>query len=516
MRHNHPVSGSCGNIYRRNRRLNSEQQAIVKELLKEHKHEFALKEYIQRNVIFNLPISIFLDTFQVCLTTADVRNLKRKLKPKKSDRNLLGLTLKSLGNDGYAELITDEDGSNRVISFTSPDLVKSFLLYPEVVHICEVPGGPFLAYRFAVVDRQLVNRTVMFAFFLDQSACETFGCMLNSFKHLMQSKADEIETIFTVANFSICHEIRHELPHARVLFYRDSLLQDVGQHLEETALLNHDKKSIYRNFVTMMRTRDRGEYLTALQTIAVTSPAFWNIIEQTWIPYAEQWAEHLRLSQLTFGIEDRGVRNSTVAQFESILKTERNLDLCAKRLLEVAVAPKNHDEITLKRDFLGQPDDIQALLRLLSEPVVEVVLRHLETMTPISDICPDLSARRCFCSFNLRWRLPCIHLMKAARLAYIPLTNLLKDSRWLEPLQTEYSDVVDVEETVVEVDCEADTLSPGAKLMKIDMQLQSIQEMVVSSDADKFKRRQRELKELESRWLQEDGSLPGTSVNGPS
>ena len=456
------------------------------------------------------------DNFQVYLTTADVRNLKRKLKPKKSDRNLLGLALRSLANKGYAELLTDEDGVNRIISFTSPDLVKNFLLYPEVVQISEISAGGFLTYRFAIVDRHLVSQTIMFAFILDQSTCDTFGSMLNSFKHLMQSKVDEIETIFTDANPAVCHEIRQELPHTRVLFYRDSLLHNVRHHLEDPALINNDKKGLYLNFITMMRTHDREEYLAALQAIAVASPRFWSIIQQTWLPCAEQWAEHLRLSQLTFGVEDRGPRTHSLAQFECVLKTEHNLDLCAKRLLEIASPRKQHDEIVVKRDFPGQPDDIQALLRLLSEPVVKVVLRHLETVSSTSDVPPDLSARRCFCPFNLRWRLPCIHLMKAARSAYVPLPNLLKDSRWLEAWPVDYSEVGNVEETVAEEDNELDVLSPSTKLMKIDMQLQNIQEMVVSADTNKFKRRQRELRDLESRWLHEDSSLPGTSGDGPS
>ncbi|KAL5104468.1 hypothetical protein TcWFU_005734 [Taenia crassiceps] len=128
MRHNHPVSGSCGYVYRRNRRLNTQQLAIIKELLRENQHEFALKEYIQ-------------SVFHVYLTTADVRNLKRKLQPKRSARRLLGLTLKSLGSEGYAEILADEDGVDRVISFTAPFLVKNFHFYPEVVQTANSLAG---------------------------------------------------------------------------------------------------------------------------------------------------------------------------------------------------------------------------------------------------------------------------------------------------------------------------------------------------------------------------------------
>ncbi|KAL5966238.1 hypothetical protein TSMEX_006025 [Taenia solium] len=501
MRHNHPVSGSCGYVYRRNRRLNSQQLATIKEMLKENQHDFALKEYIQ-------------SAFHVYLTTADIRNLKRKLQPKRSARRLLGLTLRSLGDEGYAEILTDEDGVDRVISFTAPFLVKNFNFYPEVVQISELTGVAFSAYHFSVIDRQLVSRTVMFSFVLDQGVCGTFASVLQSFRHLMQSRVEEIETIFVDINSIECREIHQELPQARVLFYQDSVLQDVREHIKDVSITHCDKRGLLQHFCDALRTPDGEAYLESLQEIANASPTFWDTINKTWIPCVEQWAEHLRLTQLTFGIENRN--SVDLEHFESVLKMHSGLDSCAKRLLELAVTAKSSYEFTCKRDFPGQPDDVQSLLRLLSEPVAGIVLAHLETVQTSSDVLPDLSTRRCCCSFNLQWRLPCFHLMKAARSAYIPLPSLLKGSRWLEHRPMECSEVGSTVDTVAEGDTEFDFLSPAAKLLKIDMQLQNIQEMVVSADSAKFKRRQRELKELESRWLQEDVALPGTSADEPS
>lgn len=501
MRHNHPVSGCCGYVYRRNRRLSPRQLSIIKELLREHQHEFALKEYIQ-------------SAFHVYLTAADVRKLKQKLQPKRSARRLLGLTLKSLGSEGYAEILTDEDGVDRVISFTSPFLVKNFHFYPEVVQIRELTEAAFSVYHFSIIDRQLVSRTVMFSFVLDQGICGTFASVLQSFKHLMQSRVEETETIFVDINSVELHEIRQELPQARILFFQDSVLRDVREHLKDVTVLHCDKKDLFQHFFNAVKTPDSEAYLASLQEIANDSPAFWNLINEIWMPCAEQWAGHLRLTQLTFGIENRN--SASLEHFESVLKIHGSLDSCAKRLLELAVPNKQSYEFICKHDFPGQPDDVQALLRLLSEPVAKVVLAHIETMQTCSEVLLDLSTRKCCCSFSLQWRLPCVHLMKTARSAYIPLPSLLKGSRWLEHWPLEYSQVSSAVETVVEGDVELDLLSPTAKLLKIDMQLQNIQEMVVSADSAKFKRRQQELKELESRWLREDVALPGTSADGPS
>lgn len=455
-----------------------------------------------------------LGAFHVYLTTADVRNLKRKLQPKRGARRLLGLTLKSLGSEGYAEVLTDEDGVDRVISFTAPFLVKNFHFYPEVVQISELTGAAFSVYHFSIIDRQLVSRTVMFSFVLDQGVCGTFASVLQSFRHLMQSKVEEIETIFVDINSIECHVIHQEIPQARMLFYQNSVLEDVKERIKDVSVIHCDKKDLFQHFCNALKTPDGEVYLESLQEIANTSPTFWNIINETWTPCVEQWAEHLRLTQLTFGIENRN--SVDLEHFESVLKMHSSLDSCARRLLELAIPAKPSYEFICKRDFPGQPDDVQSLLRLLSEPVAGVVLSHLETAQTSSEVLPDLSTRRCCCSFNLQWRLPCLHLIKAARSAYIPLPSLLKGSRWLEHWPMECSEVGSAVETVAEGDNELDFLSPAAKLLKIDMQLQNIQEMVVSADSAKFKRRQRELKELESRWLQEDVALPGTSADGPS
>ncbi|VDD83763.1 unnamed protein product [Mesocestoides corti] len=499
MRHNHPISGSSGNVYRRNRRLNPQQQAAVKELLKEEQQEFALKEYIQ-------------NSFQVYLTTADIRNLKRKLQPKKTSRSVMGLTLKNLGDEGYAEVLTDGDGVNRVVSFTSPALVKNFNIYPEVVQIRELRGAPYMVYHFSVIDRELVNQTVMFSFVLDHGVCGVFAPVIQSFKRLMQNRVDEIETVFIDSSPTECHAFRQELPWARLLFYQSGVLQQVEDQLDDDSFVHCDKKSLFQHVHSALTAHDRSAYLQVLEEIASSSPPFWSVVNETWMPYAEQWAEHLRLSQLTFGVDERAP--FSVETYEAVLRTDENLDVCAKKLLEVAVPPKPPGEVVCKRDFPGQPDDIQALLRLLSEPVAERLLEHLQDTPQMTEVLTSLPGRKCYCAFNRQWRLPCHHLMRVARLAYIPLPSLLKDSRWLEQWPAEYSDVGHVAETVVveeEDESELDFMSPNAKLMKIDLQLQNIQEMVVSSDADKFKRRQRELRDLESRWLKEDGSVPGTS-----
>ncbi|KAL5104415.1 hypothetical protein TcWFU_002342 [Taenia crassiceps] len=330
----------------------------------------------------------------------------------------------------------------------------------------------------------------------------------------MQSRVEEIETIFVDINSIDCHVIHQEIPQARMLFYQDSVLQHAREQINDASVIHCDKEGLFQNFCNAMKAPDSEVYLESLQGIANASPTFWNIINKTWIPCAEQWAEHLRLTQLTFGIENRNTVG--LGDFEALLKIHSSLDSCAKRLLELAIPAKPSQEIICKRDFPGQPDDVQSLLRLLSEPVAGVVLAHLEAVPTSSEVHPDLSTRRCCCSFNLQWRLPCLHLIKAARSAYIPLPSLLKGSRWLEHWSMECSEVGSTVETVVEGDAELDFLSPAAKLLKIDMQLQNIQEMVVSADSAKFKRRQRELKELESRWLQEDVALPGTSADGPS
>ncbi|VDM33267.1 unnamed protein product [Hydatigera taeniaeformis] len=501
VRHNHPVSGSCGYVYRRNRRLNPQQLAIIKDMLREHQHEFALKEYIQ-------------SAFHVYLTTTDVRNLKRKLQPKKNARRLLGLTLKSLGSAGYAEILSDEDGIDRVLSFTAPYLVKNFHFYPEVVLIRELSGAAFSVYHFSIVDRQLTSKTVMFSFVLDQGVCGTFASVLQSFKHLMQSRVEEVETIFVDINSIERHEILQELPQARMLFYQDSVLSYVRDQMDDLSTIHCDKKGLFQHFFNALKTPDSETYLESLQEIANASPSFWNIINKIWIPCVEQWAEHHRLDQLTFGVENRN--SSSLEHFESVLKTDNSLDSCAKRLLELATPSKHSYEVICKDDFPGQPDDVNAILRLLSEPVAGVVLAHLETAKISSDILPDLAARKCCCPFNLQWRLPCLHLIKTARSAYIPLPSLLKGSRWLEHWPMECSEVDGVVETVVEEDTELALLSPTARLLKIDMQVHDNQEMVLSSDSAKCRRRQLQLKNLERRWLHEDVALPSTSADAPS
>lgn len=429
--------------------------------------------------------------------------------------------MKDLGDQGLAELLTDTDGINRLVTFTAPALVRRFHLYPEVAQIQELRGAHFVAYHISVIDRELNNMSVMFAFVLDHGINDTFSIMLQSFKRLMQTKVDDIETVFIdTVNPSECHAVRKELPWTRPLLYQNSVLQHVKDQLaSDTSIAHYHKKAVFQHFCTALKARDRDVYLKALEDIASVSPKFWSLINETWMPYAEQWAEHQRVSHhLTFNA-DSACGAWGIEAYETVLASDDNLDSCAKKLLELAV-PKRPFLPSVKRVFMGQAEDIQSLLSLLSETVAKRLIAHLQEVSSkrpssagVGDLLTSLGERKCCCAFNTQWRLPCYHLLKAARAAYIPLPSLLKDSRWLNewpenetvhregPRSDEQEENGDLADT--------DFTLPSAKLSKLDHHLQSIHELAVSADEEKFKRRQRELKELESRWLKEDTSLPG-------
>ncbi|KAM7537114.1 hypothetical protein Aperf_G00000078163 [Anoplocephala perfoliata] len=497
MRHNHPLSGSCGNLYRPKRRLTFEQQSLVKNLLRKQEHEIIIKQYIQ-------------DNFDVCMTTAEVRNLKRKLKPKRTPR-IFGFTLKSLENQGFADIISDESDEHRIISFTSPALIKNFHFYPEVLQIRQFGVQSLRAYSFSTIDRKLESRTVMYSFILDHEFTGNLTPLLHSFKGLVQSGTEDIETIFVDPVPMGCSEIQAEFPQARILFYQSGVLDNVKDHLKDPRFSKYDRSVVFQEFVNAVMALDAEKYAASLQRIGALCPPFLQFLEQTWLPYVDHWAEHLRLDNLTFGVSSRN--SSFLHRLESLLPhSEENLDASVKRLLNLASPSKEEDDrVGRGIDLHGQPEDIQALLRLLSEPVALVLIRHLEEPLTSLEMISDPSVRSCCCQFSLQWRLPCVHLMNAARLAYIPLPSLLKDSRWLESWTLDCIESENAVEAVIGGDganeSDPEVLSSGTKIMKIDEQLQSIQKIVVTSDADKFNRRRRELKELERRWLQEDESL---------
>ncbi|VDL18788.1 unnamed protein product [Hymenolepis diminuta] len=462
MRHNHPISGASGNLYR--------------------------------------------NKFDICMTTAEVRNLKRKLKPKRPSRHTPEFTLKHLENEGFADVISDEIGERHVISFTTPTLAKAFNLYPEVLQIRQFGCPSLWAYNFSVIDRKLESRTVMYSFVLDYEFMGNLMPILHSFKNLMRSRLDDIETIFVDALPLNCSVIQMEFPLARILFYRDSVLSNVRDSLKHPRFSKFHRKAIFDEFFSAVTTHDPEEYASSLQRISNLGPSFYQVLEETLLPFADHWAEHLRLDKLTFGITNRN--SEFLRHLESLLPhTVDDLDASAKRLLDFAAPSRVEDDGVRSIDLRGQPEDIQSLLRLLSDPVASVLIRHLEEPScSQTDVFSDHSVRNCSCPFNLQWRLPCIHLLNAVRGEYIPLPCLLKHSRWLEQwsLDRESENVV---ESVIEEANDQDVLSPNAKCVKIDEQLRNIQEMVVTSDEDSFNRRQRELKELERRWLQEDGTI---------
>nr|CUU98575.1 hypothetical transcript [Hymenolepis microstoma] len=495
MRHNHPISGASGNLYRSKRRLTFEQQSVVRSLLKKNEHEIAIKQFIQ-------------DNFDVCMTTAEVRNLKRKLKLKRHSPHIPEFTLKCLENDGLADVISNGIGERYVISFTTPNLIKTFNLYPEVLQIRPFGSPSLCAYDFSVIDRKLESRTVMYSFVLDYEYAGNLTPILHSFKNLMRRRWDDIETIFVDAPPFNCSDIQSEFPLARILFYRDSVLSHVKDSLKHPRFSNLPRKAIFDEFFSAVTTHDPEEYAASLQRINNLGPSFYQILEQTLLPFADHWAEHLRLDKLTFGIINRN--SDFLKHLESLLPhIKEDLDDCARRLLDFAAAPREEDDNRVHRiDLRGQPEDIQSLLCLLSDPVALVLIRHLEeSLSSPTEVSSDPSIRNCSCSFNLQWRLPCMHLLNAARGEYIPFPSLLKDSRWLEQWSLDYRESENVVESIIEETNDQVALLPSAKYIKLDEQLQSIQDMVVTSDEDKFNRRQRELKELERRWLQEDETI---------
>lgn len=440
------------------------------------------------------------------MTTAEVRNLKRKLKPKQSSP-LFGFTLESLESQGLADIISDESGERHVISFTSPALIKSFHFYPEVLQIRQFGGPSLRAYNFSTIDRKLESRTVMYSFVLGYEFTGNLTPLLHSFKSLMQSGTDDIETIFVDPVPMGCSEIQAEFPQARILFYQNCVLDNVRDRLKDPRFSKYDRNGVFQEFVTAVLTLDPEKYAASVQRIESLCPPFSQVLEQTWLPYVDYWAEHLRQDKLTFGVSNRN--SSFLHHIESLLPhSEEDLDASAKRLLDSANPSKVEDDLFRGIDLHGQPEDIQALLRLLSDPVALVLIRHLEEPPTSLEIISDLPIRSCCCPFNLQWRLPCVHLMKEARSAYIPLPSLLKDSRWLEPWTLDYIESENVVEAVIEGDDanenDPEVFSSSPKIIKIDEQLQSIQETVVTSGADKFNRRQRE---LERSWLQGDESL---------
>uniref|UniRef100_A0A0R3T0K4 SWIM-type domain-containing protein n=1 Tax=Rodentolepis nana TaxID=102285 RepID=A0A0R3T0K4_RODNA len=495
MRHNHPISGASGNLYRSKRRLTFEQQSVVRSLLKKNEHEIAIKQFIQ-------------DNFDVCMTTAEVRNLKRKLKPKRHSPYTPEFTLKCLENDGFANVISNGIGERYAVSFTTPHLIKTFNLYPEVLQIRLFGSSSLWAYDFSVVDRKLESRTVMYSIVLDYEYAENLTPILHSFKNLMRHGWDGIETIFVDAPPFNCSDIQAEFPLVRILFYRESVLSHVKDSLKHPKFSNLHRKAIFDEFFNAVITHDPEEYASSLHRINNLGPSFYQVLEQRLLPFANHWAEHLRLDKLTFGIINRS--SDFLNHLESLLPhTKEDLDGCARRLLDFAASSKEGGDNEIHRiDLRGQPEDIQSLLCLLSDPVALVLVRHLEesSSSPM-EVSSDPSIRNCSCSFNLQWRLPCVHLLNAARSEYIPFPNLLKDSRWLEQWSVGYRESENVVESVIEEMNDQVVLSPTTTYMKLDEQLQSIQDMVVTSDGDKFNRRQRELKELERRWLHEDGKI---------
>ncbi|KAL7064695.1 hypothetical protein AAHC03_05708 [Spirometra sp. Aus1] len=495
MRHNHPVSGSSGNVYRRNRRLNADQQAAVKEHLKADPQEFMLKEYIQ-----------------IYMTTAEVRNLKRKLQPRKIAKATIGPTLKKLQEQGLLELLVDGEGTYQLIAFTTQELMKEFHQYPEVIQIEEVrlsSDRPYSIYCVSIVDRDVHTRAVFFAFLFNKGE-KSFRYMLRAFKNLMGLKIDELETVFIDVEFSKSHVVRQELSWTRLLLRQVLVLKDVKSQISPD--MPCGRKALFQYFYTALTTQSRSTYLRALEDIINASPELWEYINDTWIPCADQWAEHLRLSQVTFGVDKRNNWGETSEPLQSVLNEDSSVDDCAEVLLGFALrkarTPPSYDHNSAAH-YPGQPEDIKALLRLISEPSARCVLNHLSEPAG-ENVLTLLSERKCFCSFNRQWRLPCSHLIAAARTAYVPLQSLLKDSRWLViwPSAEEVlsrSSVLQLRDQSWLADVKFSSITP---------RVHNLQDLAVTSESDKLPRRAKEVSTLDNKWLLESAT-EGRSCSAP-
>ncbi|VDN09491.1 unnamed protein product [Dibothriocephalus latus] len=446
MRHNHPISGSSGNVYRRNRRLNADQQAAIKEHLKADPQEFMLKEYIQ-------------NSFHVYMTTAEVRNLKRKLQPRKIARATIGSSLKKLQEQGLLELLVDEEGTYQMIAFTTPELIKGFHQYPEVIQIEEVrlsSDHPYSIYCASIVDRDVQTRAVFFAFLFNKGE-KIFRHMLKAFKNLMGLKIDELETVFIDVDSAKSHIVRQELSWARLLLRQILVLKDVKSQI------NPDMQSL--------TTQSRSTYLRCLEDIINTSPELWEYINDTWIPCADQWAEHLRLSQVTFGVDKRNNWGETSEPLQSALNEDSTIDDCAEVLLDLAlrkVRTLSYYDHNVPAHYPGQPEDIKAMLRLISEQSAKYVLNHLT----------------------------------AARAGYVPLQSLLKDSRWLV-IWPSMEDVLPKSPVMQAGDQD---WFRDVKFSRTTAQLQILQDVAATSESEKLQRRTKELDATGNTWLFEDAT----------
>uniref|UniRef100_A0A0X3PMB7 SWIM zinc finger protein n=5 Tax=Schistocephalus solidus TaxID=70667 RepID=A0A0X3PMB7_SCHSO len=485
MRHNHPISGSSGNVYRRNRRLNADQQAAIKEHLKSDPQVFMLKEYIQ-------------NSFHVYMTTSEVRNLKRKLQPRKIAKAAIGSTLKKLQEQGMLELLVDEEGTYQLIAFTTPELIKGFHQYPEVIQIEEVrlsSDHPYSIYCVSIVDRDVQTRAVFFAFLFNKGE-KIFRHMLKAFKNLMGLKVDELETVCIDIESAKSHVVRQELSWSRLLLRQVLVLKDVKSQINPD--MQCGEKALFQYFYTALTTQSRSTYLRCLEDIISASPALWEYINDTWIPCADQWAEHLRLSQVTFGVDKRSNWSETFEPLHSAFNEDSTIDDCADVLLDLALRKGTNSSCYDQNPvahYPGQPEDIKTLLRLISEPSARCVLNHLSEPAG-ENVLTLLSERKCFCSFNRQWRLPCSHLIAAARAGYVPLQSLLKDSRWLV-IWPSAEEVLPRSPVLHFAD---QGWFRDAKFSRTS-RLQTLQDLAVTSESEKLQRRAKEFDATNSKWL---------------
>ncbi|TPP63215.1 hypothetical protein FGIG_08441 [Fasciola gigantica] len=439
MVHNHTFHLGDRSLYVRNRRLTTEQESQIYQMINNSGSIRAVRAYA-------------LDIFGRNLTSHDVRSIKQRW----SHRNNTDDTLEAHNLRGHGILRIIRRGGSVHCVFFVPHYVKTaaeqyfdVILTDTTTH--EIPYSGFLLWHAMFINETGLGRSFFYAIVPNDKVINYQKAI--SFMRERIPQTVNCKTIIVDRKLAQSKVITHIYPTARVLVSHFSLLADVGERCELLQGVSPlGKQNIMQWVKNMTLSRTELEFDDYRTRIANRSPEMMTYLNQTWLPCVNLWSFYANKGALVMDsffidrvkIENQQLRkglhsSSTLSNISAaILRRVDHLNDTSRVRLDEELSRK----CKIPPEFVWLRPVLVQLRRFARDAVLHHVRRHeIPNLSHHEQYSVVRCARcgvirvtlgsnpRCECTFYKQWMLPCAHLLHATQFIGSNLDRLVS-GRW--------------------------------------------------------------------------------------
>lgn len=448
--HNHDLLPQDHGLFAKNRRLAAGEVEHVKSLL-----ELQVKNKDARQFLQN--------KFGKRMTCQDIVNLRHRVLNnghQVDDTDRLQDILNGVEQaNGRVHLQNDEHGKIILVCFSTADMLNigaslSEVLFVDGTYRVNKYGYPL--YQIMIHDATGHGRCIMYSFLQSETRAD-IGNMFRVFLQFFPTCKEMSKVVFIDKDFKEIEAVTQIFGEGvEVLLCIFHVLKVFKKKISDLVLPIDAKRTLMSLMKMLVYAQSQSDMNSILIKVAECDSEFHAYVQGNWMNCVNMWAMWKRKNLHTLGNNTNNFVESENAKVKMDLTSVHTLSDAVSCLLRRNSDQEQNRSISIHRQvcysvqYSNIPPDVNVLLALFTEAANKYITQHLlkgkvvTAEVSVDGVCTvrngdkiyqvnlQSSENACSCSFYHNMRLPCRHIIEAARSQEVPLSDLVHVSsqRW--------------------------------------------------------------------------------------